>query len=331
MNRTVLHALFPTWSQAHHSAGATQRSKPFGLAAMAALLMLTIQGYVLQAQTLPNPGFENWTNIGTACMDPNSWNTPNGGLGLFGLCSVTKETGNVHGGDAAVKMETVLVPLLAIKAPAALTNGILVVDASDPFNSTVQGGSTIWGMPDALTGFYDYVPLGGDSLTIRVRLFDITGDDTTQIAEAEFVDNSTTGGYTSFTLPITYTMTEDAELAEILVRSTRNTMDATVGTVLYVDDFAFTGISSVDDPAAGLSSTWYPNPAQHTVHFRNPWNEPLLAELFDLHGRVVSRSLVNGAMGQLDCSSLASGPYGYRVLRASDGRLLDRGMVRVQR
>ena len=298
-----------------------------------ALLALILVGAVLRtdAQTLPNAGFENWEAVGTACEDPVSWNSANGGLGLFGLCNVTRETGNVHGGSISVKLETVLVPLIAINAPGALSNGILVVDPGDPFNSTVQGGSAIWGMPDALTGFYDYAPLGGDSMTIRVRLFDITGDDTTQIAEAEYVDNSTTGGYQSFNLPITYSMTEDAELAEILIRSTRNSMAATVGTVLYIDDFAFTGISSIDGPTGGLSSTWYPNPAQHTLHFRNPWHASLEVELLDMHGRIVSRTATRNSTGQLDCRHLASGAYVYRVRHAEHGGILDRGHIRVQR
>jgi hypothetical protein len=302
----------------------------FSLKACLLLLLVSASTHVL-AQTLPNPGFENWVGVGTACEEPEAWNSPNGGLALFGLCNVTRETGNVHSGSASVKMETVLVPLISINAPGAVSNGILVVDPSDPFNSTVQGGSPIWGMPDALTGFYDYAPLGGDSLTIRVRLFDITGDDTTQIAEAEFIDNSTTGGYTSFNLPITYTMTEDAELAEVLVRSTRNSMAATVGTVLYIDDFAFTGIASIDDAAAGISSTWYPNPASTELRFRHVWQVPVQAELVDLHGRVVARTTAFGEDGRLDCSALPSGPYLYRVLDADHGRLLDRGHVRVLR
>lgn len=304
-----------------------KRSLPIAVLAM----ILLGAAPLTHAQTLPNPGFEDWEAAGTACEDPQAWNSANGGLGLFGLCNVTKETSKVHSGSASVKLETVLVPLIAINAPGALSNGILVVDPGDPFNSTVQGGSTIWGMPDALTGFYDYAPLGGDSLTIRVRLFDITGDDTTQIAEAEFIDNSTTGGYTSFNLPINYTMTEDAELAEILVRSTRNSMAATVGTVLYIDDFAFTGISSIDGPSGGLSGTWYPNPVQHTLHFQNPWNALVEVELFDLHGRLVGRTTTRDGMGQLDCSALPSGPYAYRVRHAEHGTVLDRGQVRVLR
>ncbi len=297
---------------------------------MTALVAGWLPALTLHAQTLPNPGFEDWTAVGTACQNPESWDTPNGGLALFGLCSVTRETANVQAGSASVRMETVLVPLISLKAPAALSNGTLIVDPSDPFNSTIQGGSPIWGMPDALTGYYDYVPLGGDSLTVRVRLFDITAGDTTLIAEAEHVDDATTSGYVPFTLPITYLVTEDAELAEVLVRSSRNTMNPTVGTVLYVDGFAFTGISGLPAEGGPIGFTWYPNPARDRVTVRQPHPGTAHLTLHDVTGRAVLRERLPAGEHELDVSGLASGVYVWRM--ADDGgRALGSGRLRVQR
>ncbi len=274
------------------------------------------------SQTLPNPGFEDWVNVGTACENPTSWDSPNAGVGLFGVCSVFRDGETVQAGSAAVKMVTILIPLVGIRAPSAISNGILVVNASDPFNSTVEGGSVIWGRPDALTGFYRYAPLGGDSLTIRVRLFDITGADTTLISEDEFFDDAATVSYVAFNLPINYFTLDDAELAQVLIRSTRNTADATVGTTLWVDELRFTGITGVDDNPAPFGFTMYPNPASDFLTIENTLGKTGQVLLINRLGQQVLRMPLSPGRQQLDVSGLLPGIYLYRM---QDDRGADQG------
>jgi hypothetical protein len=267
------------------------------------------------AQTLPNPGFENWVSIGVACEDPEFWNTPNGGVALFGVCSATRETTDAYSGSASVKLTTILLPVVGIRAPAALSNGILVVNASDPFNSTVQGGSPIWGRPDALIGYYRYEPQGGDSLTIRVRLFDLVGSDTLLIAEDEFFSSAATGSaYELFNLPINYLSSEDADLAQVLIRSTRNTANATVGTTLWLDELRFTGISSApQQEALPFGFDLYPNPASDWLHLDNSHARLGRAAVFNSAGSLVLEYPLASGANRLDVRELAPGLYTLRL------------------
>jgi len=290
-----------------------------------------ITDHDLHAQTLPNAGFETWVDVGTACENPTGWDSPNEGVALFGVCSVFKETGSVQEGSSAVRLETILIPLVALRAPAAISNGTLVVNASDPFNSTVQGGSVIWGRPDALIGYYNYAPVGGDSLTIRVRLYDITGVDTTLIAEDEFIDDANTGAYVPFTLPLNYFTLEDAELAQVLIRSTRNTTDATVGTTLWIDALRFTGITGVgEETSSAFGFNLYPNPASEVLHVENIMGESVTLEIHDRIGRRVLRSALTSGFNAISIADLLPGFHVYRLFSAT-GHVLTSGNLQVLR
>lgn len=294
------------------------------------LVAICVSG-AIQSQTLPNPGFENWEDVGTACENPQAWDSPNAGVALFGVCSVFKEESSVYAGSASAKLVTTLIPLVNLKAPSAISNGILIVNASDPFNSTVQGGSTIWGRPDALTGFYRYQPVGGDSLTIRVRLFDINGSDTTLIAEDEFFDDTNTGDYVPFTLPINYLTLDDAELAQVLIRSTRNTADATVGTTLWIDELRFTGITGINtlqDEMIGF--TLYPNPTRDLLQVENLVEDRAYFQLMDRMGAVCHSSVLSTGQQWVDVSELNSGLYIYQF-RNNAGTLLQSGKINLIR
>ncbi len=295
-------------------------------------LSLFLFSIISQAQTLPNPSFEDWVIAGTACENPQSWDTPNSGLSLFSVCSVFKEESLVNTGSASVKMVTTLVPLINLRAPAAISNGTLVVNASDPFNSIVRGGTPIWGRPDALIGFFRYQPEGGDSLTIRVRLFSISGADTTLIAEDEFFSFGATTGFESFNLPINYLSSEDADLAQVLARSTRNTKDATVGTTLWLDDLRFTGISGLGQQGnMPFAFTLYPNPATDYLVLDNAYTSEAHWELLSVSGSVALRGVLTPGQQSIDLSGLFQGLYVFRALDSRSGKLLQSSKIQILR
>ena len=236
-----------------------------------ALLMCIPPLCQLNAQTINNGDFEDWTEF-SGFRDPTGWDTPNSGLSLFGISSVFREESFVSSGLYSTKLVTTTVPLAGINAPAALTTGTLALNISDPLSSNVFGGAPVFGKPDALTGWYDYDPVGGDSLTIRVFMLNIDGTDTTNIAQEEFFTDVPTGGtWTQFNIPINYTTTDDPELIQILVRSTRASGAANDGTTLYVDEFKLTGITSVEElDAIGIGVDLYPQSSQQPVQYAQP-------------------------------------------------------------
>ena len=59
-----------------------------------------------QNAATPNPGFENWTQVGNR-WDPDDWNTLNPNTGIIGILTCTRATGaDVHSGTYAIKLTT---------------------------------------------------------------------------------------------------------------------------------------------------------------------------------------------------------------------------------
>src|SRR6188768_3135228 len=54
----------------------------------------------------PNPGFENWTQVGNR-FDPDNWNTLNPSTAIIGILTCTRASGvDVHAGTYAIKLTT---------------------------------------------------------------------------------------------------------------------------------------------------------------------------------------------------------------------------------
>jgi hypothetical protein len=112
--------------------------------------------FAAKAQTLPNPGFENWTV--TNYQEPNGWWTTNEwSVTDFGIANVTKVSPGVS--NDAIRLETIAQGLDTILGGITNTFG-------DPFNA--EGGQPFSQKPTTLGGSFKYNIKTGDTGWIYV-------------------------------------------------------------------------------------------------------------------------------------------------------------------
>jgi len=268
-----------------------------------------------QVQYPINGGAENWTTgtaLGLTYDSLINWDTPQRlAVALAPTDTVTFKTDIAHSGALAVLMITKLVNIggiITTEIPGSMSTGTFVVDLfTQEFG--VEGGMNIDCKPDEMSGFYQYMPSGLDTGNIVLYMFDASGD-TIADASLEFPD-ATTGGYTAFNMPITYTGTTDPAVVQILITSSG--VGGQDGSTLYMDELVlsgndcFTGLFT-DGPRAERIDL-VPNPAVNSVRFELPGTSALPAIMTDLQGRTVQSFVAQPGLNTMDLSGLSTGFY----------------------
>ncbi len=197
-----------------------------------AITFLATLNFAQAQNPIPNPGFEIW-NANPNYDDPADWGTINGLTYFLGARTVTKATlaGDVHGGSAAIKLESLNIPFQG-NAPG--------VAATGTFNTGgyVDGGLAYNKRPIALTGWYKYTVTGTDTGSIEATLSKWNSNTHVreEVGHAQFTKNATVGSYTQFSVNFTYSSSNIPDtLVVILLTSTRTT-GFPLGSELWVDD-----------------------------------------------------------------------------------------------
>ncbi len=202
--------------------------------------------------TIPNGGFETWTNAGTDDEEPTNWNGNKSGGGFAGLGPQTcfQESSGAHSGSFCLKLENGSffgTPVNAtattgkIEAPStSAADGYIHTITSDPDFS-----STFTGRPDSLIGWFKFTQGGSDIGRIQAMLhdsFDVEnpdqGSSASHIIGSALYDlpNGNTNNWTRFSVPFTYN--NGTTPSYILLISTASTSigGANSNTILWVDD-----------------------------------------------------------------------------------------------
>lgn len=181
-----------------------------------------------QNPALPNPGFENWTQVGNR-FDPNSWNTLNPATAILGVYTATRVSGaDAHSGSYAIKLQTKTV-FFQVANGIASTGTIIT---TPPYG--VIGGIPYTGRPDSIAGWFKYVPQGTDSGFVQFLLQDSTTLDTIGNVRWQ-TKNLVTGTYTRFSAPISYSSSAIPNLSNWILSSSRGS-GPVVNSALYIDD-----------------------------------------------------------------------------------------------
>jgi hypothetical protein len=128
--------------------------------------------------TIPNGGFENWTNVTSATAQPTNWNSnkTGGGFANLGPQTCFIDSTAPHGGRYCVKIVTLSgfgtivngsCATGEIQAPSTTkTDGYIETIAGDAAHS-----APFTGRPDSLVFWYKYTPgSGGDTPSVQARL-----------------------------------------------------------------------------------------------------------------------------------------------------------------
>jgi hypothetical protein len=110
---------------------------------------------------IPNSGFENWTNTGT-WEYPTGWGMTNSFCaGSFYPCTKSIDIPIASIGNYSIRLENN--PALV---PSPCSVGLAESSLVPPHFKFI-----ITGHPTSLTGYYKFLPVGGDTMTIAVALY----------------------------------------------------------------------------------------------------------------------------------------------------------------
>ncbi len=269
--------------------------------------------------TIPNPGFEDWTNLG-GFLNPDGWGTINQ---LVPTVFRTNVAGEVHSGTYAAKLQTTAVG-------SNLAPGICVTGQVNISTNGVDGGLAYNMRPVSMTGWFIYHPAAvGDSGIVTLTLSKWNGTSRDIIGECTQVFTDSVNTYTQFVKNIDYSSIELPDTAVIVLLSSTGTNEA-AGTTLFLDDLAFSNSGTgVENHSTALKVRVGPNPAQNTLNVVNLKTDATL-ELFDILGRKAGAYEVSENKREANIAQFANGIYVYRITDKKENTL-STGKLIIQR
>jgi len=273
---------------------------------------LLIAGACL-SQTVPNGGFENWTDNG-AGLEPNGWTTLNSFAGGGGTAPVERVS-QAAAGTYAAKVTTMEIDPLGV-FPGILTLG-------DPLSGAV--GVPFTQRPGSLVGQWKYAPVADDQGTVVVQLskWNTLTNERDEVGTGVAVASAAVSAWSPFSAPITYISALTPDTLSISVLSGLSSEVA--GSAIWLDALAFsssTGVGEVSD----ASITMFPSPVGDQLTIRTDASMQDV-RVFGMDGRIVAQQRVNDRMVVVDVAGLRAGAYAV-VIRQADGSELRRIIVK---
>jgi hypothetical protein len=249
------------------------------------------------AQTIPNSGFETWTNVNTA----NTWKSNNTSTVFFLRQSTDKHTGT-YAAEVSTKAGS-----------AGNLSGILTLGTINSTTQSVTGGLPISSKPTDLHGYYKYTAgNGAEQMEITVKMTKRVGSTLTTLATGVFstVAGQSTSTYTLFTIPLTYNPTTIIpDTFNITVKSSKTT--AVVGSIALIDDLAFTTATGVEESIFFEPKMW-PNPANSNVNF-NLNGEEYDINIVNMLGQTVASARTHNELFTIETGQLPIGFYSVNI------------------
>jgi hypothetical protein len=272
------------------------------------LLLISILIPTLQAQ-IPNYGFEVWTPEG----EPEGWLTTN----FPPLIVNVTQTNISRTGNWAAKGE--VIDVMMFPMPPLLNTGSQT-SLGFPVNNTV----------DAIMGYFQFSPVGGDHFFVSAEMGIATTSDTTIIGAGAISIGDAVSSYAFFGFDIDYFLPGDPNWANITISiiDPSGTTSGHIGSYMLVDDLEI--IVGVDDSEGNLIVKEfmlrqnYPNPFNPAtkIKYQIPELSFVTIKVFDVLGNEIT-TLVNEEKPigiyevEFDGTELTSGIYFYQ-LQAED-------------
>ncbi|MDR2979509.1 MAG: T9SS type A sorting domain-containing protein [Bacteroidales bacterium] len=229
-----------------------------------------------------------------------------------------RETEDVKDGDYAVRLTTVTFDNILL-VPGVL--GTITDDfISDYINA---GGINVQAefnfAPLALTGYYKYLPVNGDSAVIEVELY----NEDIVIGSGKFIQRNRVEEWTEFTVNVHHNVPGSAvtHIRMLFISSAGYNFEdlmsckGQVGSTLYIDDIKFSYESSITESIlSDVKVKTYPNPATETVTFE--FDQQMKGDFFIYNtlGSEVASYPLAGETLNVNVSTLEAGTYLFRVI-----------------
>ena len=276
------------------------------------LLSISQAGFTQNAAT-PNPGFENWTQVGNR-FDPDNWNTLNPSTAIIGILTCTRASGaDVHSGTYAIKLTTKSV--FGVTANGIASTATLIT--TPPYG--VSGGIPFTQRPDSITGYFKCTPASPlDSAFVQFILLGAAND---TIGYARFsMPNAPVNFYTRFSKPITY-FSAATPVNSYWILSASDGVNPVVNSVLFVDDldlvFNPSGVTEQNQPALFNVLS---NLVEDNFELINNSGKVAQLLIIDNSGKVSANHNLTTGNNSFDLRHLANGVYFYEIIQSGNSK-----------
>jgi hypothetical protein len=254
------------------------------------ILALFSGASVFAQSSIPNSGFENWTNFGTY-SDPDNWSTLNSFTSLIGVSTAEKGTPG-HPGNAYLK-------LTSKSAGGQVIPGFATCGKIDTSSGGIKG-IPFTQRPSYLNGDCQYMAGATTDSAVASVVFtkwDKANNMSMIVGQGDRVFSGMAMSWTTFSIKINYQDTASPDSMYIIFSSSSSSPVA--GSYLYVDNLAFSTTTALNETTTSATSglSVFPNPANSnfSISFNTTSNEQYQLQLLDLSGRVV-KELGSGNM-----------------------------------
>jgi len=263
---------------------------------------------------VPNGDFEDWTDYSSE--EPEDWFSSNLLSFYTGQTPVTKTTDSYEGNFAS-RLESSLT--FWGDTLAFITNGTFGDEGP-------EGGMPVDSVPEKLSGYYKYEPVGPDTAVAAVTLYyhnPNTGN--TTMLEESWIQLLPASTYTYFEIPVNYFALPEPDTVNIAFASSNLDFFENgyvgLGSTLYIDALEMTykeHITSVNSPEDNLDHNIYPNPASEKVFIDvyNLMHQNTEVRIINSQGRVVYYSQEgqkDNRSFEIDVADFSPGVYFYQV------------------
>lgn len=286
------------------------------------LVILSFSLSITAQNQPPNPGFEDWENVGTPTEEPEFWSsikTSDDSI-LSNLApKVMSRSGDAHSGMYSVMLEAVQV---FVTANGIITNGrvhaSIIPDSGYVFTDTSgPGWNTPFGdQPDSLVGWFKCDPQNGDRGKIEMIMHQTTNGSMPvrnnlmhRLGHARYdFPTTTVTTWTRFSVPVNHIGISTADYILFVITSGDSTI-AVDGSKLWIDDIELIYNST------GITPDTYLHPFVYTdgqsVIAEMPVNQIAKIELFNISGQQIWQWEGTGKIKSPELG--AQGFYIYRI------------------
>lgn len=299
------------------------------------LLIILASGFISStlAQTIPNGGFENWGAALGQPVEPTGWVSGNvlaAPIATFPLpntnpTSVFKETSIINAGTASMRIQTVKLtqnPLAANGVNDTVGFCLLGSATLAPVAGLIQGAPNT-NRYASFNFWYQYIPSGIDAAGALCVLtkWNSTTNTRDTVALGSFVTSTATTGWTNVSFPLTYnpaySTSGNPDTLRCAFASSVGTYDPnfairpSLGSKLYIDDASAVGVKeNYNKPSVKV----YPNPANNILNLSLSTDIGTKVEIYDVTGKLVLASNIDGKFTKLNIENLNDGMYIYKII-----------------
>jgi hypothetical protein len=255
----------------------------------------------INAQSIPNAGFENWSMV-MGHEDPDQWVTTNESV-LIAYDTTARRSTDAHSGNYALELHTI----------QYTDSGTGITDTSYAGAYTGYTGIPYSSRPTDMKFYAKYHSSGADQGYIYAALYRWN----TVTSAREMIGYAyglvdTTSTYTSYTLPFTYGSVLPPDT--ILVYLLSSVGKGIPGSTLLIDDISFSVPLGVNEYAfPGINA--FPNPAENIVNIDLSAlkEKESKMELFDIGGNMVRSWVSRTNKTVIERNDLPSGMYFLKI------------------